>query len=167
MIESVLSKIIFTWIILIVSLITYVISYQRNNLFQFGPNPDLLILGIVIDTTEKYTGVVLFCFLNSAVRTIHHNIIQSWIINTIQDSKSTAIIQSNIAYEITLISTTFIWFDFFMYMNIVMSQIDMFLIETGSDLVMTTMVTTYYLREKEKDAKLNHKENLITDISFT
>jgi hypothetical protein len=52
-------------------------------------------------------------------------------------------------------------------MNIVMSQIDMFLIETGSDLVMTTVVATYYLREKEKDAKLTHKENRITDKSFT
>jgi len=101
------------------------------------------------------------------MRTVHHNIIQSWIINTIQDSKSTTPIQQQTAYEITLISTTYIWFDFFMYMNIVMSQIDMFLIETGSDLVMMTVVTTYYLREKEKDAKLNHKENLITDKSFT
>jgi hypothetical protein len=153
MLEKYIGRIILCWIAMILSFLTIVVSnqhIQQYKQFQFGPSQDLVILGIVVDDYGTYGFVILFCFLNSGVRTIHHNIIQPWIINNLQDEKCTTNITYFTAYELTLISTTYTWFDFFMYMNIIMSQIDMFLIETGSDMIATTLVTTYYIREREK-----------------
>jgi cysteine desulfurase len=52
------------------------------------------------------------------------------------------------AYILSFISVTYNWFDFFMYMNILMSQIDMLFIEISADLMMTFFLTTYYIRLK-------------------
>ena len=45
-----------------------------------------------------------------------------------------------------------------MYMNILLSQIDMLLIEVIADLVMTSAVTSYYLNEK------NINKNTVTTL---
>ena len=153
MLEKCIGRIILCWIVLILSFLAIVVSnqhIQQYKQFQFGPSKDLVILGIIVDDYSTYGFVILFCFLNSGVRTIHHNIIQPWIINNLQDEKCTTNITYFTAYELTLLSTTYTWIDFFMYMNIIMSQIDMFLIETGSDMIATIIVTTYYVRERTK-----------------
>ena len=157
LIETVINRIIIAWIFFIGSMLGIIMAYQTNSLFVFGPNPHLYILGICIDTTEKYMIVASFCFINSGVRTSNHNMIQSWIINILQDRKIVTFADPCLSYEFTLTSTLYIWFDFFMYMNIIMSQIDMFFIEVISDMITTCIVTTYYLRVKQKDRTLEDR----------
>jgi len=157
LIETFINRIIITWIFFIGSMLGIIMAYQTNSLFVFGPNPNLYILGVCIDTTEKYVIVASFCFINSGVRTANHNMIQSWIINILQDQKIVTHADPCLSYEFTLTSTLYIWFDFFMYMNIIMSQIDMFLIEVISDMITTCIVTTYYLRVKQKDQNLEDR----------
>ena len=148
--EKTIGRVVLIWIFIISGFIGVFISNNSDNqLFRFGPNPDLIIMGICIDTREKYVSVVSFCFINSVVRCMNHNILQSWIINTVQD-KTVAYVDPRQSYEISFISTIFNWFDFFMYMNILMSQVDMLLIETFADLIMTAILTSYYLRLKQK-----------------
>jgi hypothetical protein len=65
----------------------------------------------------------------------------------VQDHK-TAVVNKVDAYTISFISTIYNWVDFFMYMNILLSQIDMLLIEISADLIMNAILTTYYLRSK-------------------
>ena len=147
-IEAVVGRLIILWIFLISGGLTYIILQNENRIFQFGPNEDLYIIGISIDTMEKYCIVVIFCFINSAFRTANHNILQSWIVNIVQDPKINVQVSTALSYELTLTSTIYNWFDFFMYMNILMSQIDMLLIEISSDVIMTSIVTNHYLGKK-------------------
>jgi hypothetical protein len=149
-IEALVGRSIILWILIITGGLTYIISKSenQNHIFQFGPNEDLYIIGIPIDTMEKYFVVVFFCFVNSAFRTSNHNILQSWIVNIVQDPKINVQVSATLSYELTLTSTIYNWFDFFMYMNILMSQIDMLLIEISSDVIMTVIVTNHYLRKK-------------------
>jgi len=79
---------------------------------------------------------------------MHHNVIKPWITNQVQDINNTILINHTKAYELSSVSTIFIWFDFFMYMNIILSQIDMLIIETTIDLIMVLFVTKYYLNFK-------------------
>ena len=116
-----------------------------TNIYRFGPNEDLYILGFCIDTVEKYSTIAVFCFINSGVRTLNHVIMQPWITNQVQDISKPMEVSASSAYEISCVSSAYIWFDFFMYMNILLTQIDMMLIEVGTDLIMTTILTTYYL----------------------
>ena len=105
-IEKITSRVIFLWIMLISS---FIVSKSREiSIFRFGPNQDLIILDVCIDTSYKYTIVVAFCFTNSVIRALNHNILQSWIINTIQDASSiihhTSIIKHHVAiYHISCI----------------------------------------------------------------
>ena len=128
----------------------YYTSFLSNPLFQVGPNSHLFILYIPINTNKKYFIVVSFCFLNSIFRSVNHNILQSWIINEIQDvGKNNPDINSFFCYEIACVSSIFNWFDFFMYMHILMSQIDLFIIEIFADIFITIIITKYYLNKKK------------------
>jgi len=150
-IEKITSRVIFLWIMLISS---FIVSKSREiSIFRFGPNQDLIILDVCIDTGYKYTIVVVFCFTNSVIRALNHNILQSWIINTIQDKQNKKRINPLQAYEVSITSVIYNWFDFFMYMNILMSQIDMLLIEISADIIMTTLLTGYYIKVNKKNAR--------------
>ena len=119
-----------------------------THIYRFGPNEDLYILGFCIDTVEKYSVFAVFCCLNSGMRTLNQVILMPWITNQVQDISKPMEVSPYSAYEISCVSSAYIWFDFFMYMNILLTQIDMMLIEIGTDLIMTVILTTYYLKRE-------------------
>jgi len=150
-IEIITTRMISIWMVTIIILL---ITIPNTYVFgKIGPNKDLFILYIPIDTTSKYMVVVSFCFCNSIFRSLNHNILQSYIINSIQDNLS--IIPSVNAYEISCISTIYNWFDFFMYMHILMSQIDLLLVEVSADIIMTIIITKYYMDKKHNYVLIN------------
>ena len=142
------------WIAVTATFIAWTISssneYIDTNIFSVGPNPELYILGICIDTFPKYGIVVTFCFINSGMRDMNINVLNSWIINEIQDTKNKNPVGIKKAYYVSFVSVVYGWFDFFMYMNILLSQIDMLLIEIGADLIMTGLLTAHYLKVKNE-----------------
>jgi hypothetical protein len=152
-IEIIISRIISFWIIGIMSFLFF---YTDKDTFPIGPNPELYILHIQIDTNVKYISVVSFCFCNSVFRSLNHNILQPMIINTIQDiTNKTTIMSNSLSYEISCISTIYNWFDFFMYMHILMSQIDLLFVEVSADIIMTIIITKYYLDRKGNYVSIN------------
>ena len=162
-IETTISRVIFVWIVAVNVILGIIIknSSTKSNIFNIGPNSSLFILEICVDTPVKYGSVMLFCLINSGIRTMNHSILQSWITNTVQDTSNTTPVDARQAYEISYISTIYNWFDFFMYMNILMSQIDLFVIEILMDLVMITLVTKYYLYLKRRNGSSEHNYTLL------
>ena len=147
-IEIITSRIISIWMF---SIMTFIFLYTLNDtiiVFQIGPNRELFILNIAIDTNLKYMVVVSFCFCNSIFRSLNHNILQPWIINEIQDVNKNNIKNNCICYELSCISTIYNWFDFFMYMHILMAQFDLLLVEIVADIIITSCITKYYLDMK-------------------
>jgi hypothetical protein len=146
-IETVVGRGIFLWMALISGGLAGLI--RANDLdakiYRFGPNPDLYILGFCIDDFTKYAYVASFCLVNSGIRTLNGVILHSWIINQVRDISKPATVSRLSAYEISCVSCIYNWFDFFMYMNILLTQIDMMFIEIGADLIMTSILTSYYL----------------------
>lgn len=152
-IEIITSRVISIWII---SIITFLFFYTNKDTFPIGPNAELYILHIQIDTTSKYIVVVSFCFCNSIFRSLNHNILQPMIINNIQDvNNKTVIMNHPLSYEISCVSTIYNWFDFFMYMHILMSQIDLLFVEVSADIIMTVIITKYYLDRKGNYTSIN------------
>ena len=88
------------------------------------------------------------------MRTINSTMLHSWITNTVQDKTNINYIVPNKAYLLSSINSAYVWFDFFMYMNILMAQIDLFLAEVLADLIITAIVTQYYLGQKRADYTL-------------
>ena len=171
--EKQISRAMIIWIFFICSIVGYMISIDNteyftdvpysgsatsraatlhplNHMFQVGPNNKLFILGVCINTQSKYLIVVSFCFVNTGLRGLNNNIIHPWVLNVVQDEKNMVVVNRLTAYELTLISTIYTWFDFFMYMNILMAQIDLFFIEVFADLIITTITTRYYLNKPKQ-----------------
>jgi len=149
-VEIITSRIIFIWMC---TIIIFIFLYTTSNkdtvtLFKIGPNSELFILHISIDTTAKYMTVVSFCFVNSIFRSLNHNILQPFIINEIQDVSKNNITNFGFCYELSCNSAIYVWFDFFMYMHILMSQIDLLLVEIIADVIITGIITKYYLNKK-------------------
>jgi hypothetical protein len=118
-----------------------------THIYRVGPNNDLYILGFCIDTLPKYWSVAAFCFLNSGMRTLNGEVLRPWITTQVQDlSKPVEEIPQVKAYVISCIASLYGWFDFFMYMNILLTQIDMMFIEVTADITMTLILTRYYLQ---------------------
>jgi|LauGreDrversion2_5_1035112.scaffolds.fasta_scaffold10097_2 hypothetical protein len=136
------------WMIVVIIGLSTLLDQQKLlgiGIYRVGPNPDLYILGFCIDSVDKYVAVAIFCFLNSGMRTLNGEILRSWITTQVQDiSKPVGHISRRDAYSISCIASVYGWFDFFMYMNILMTQIDMMLIEISADVTMTLILTTYY-----------------------
>lgn len=151
MIELTIGRIMFGWIVIInFSLICMAKTKNDSTIFKIGPSDTLVVLENPIDDYFKYTIVVLFCLVNSAFRTLNSNMLHSWVINNVQDTEKEIYVSSAHAFEISFITTLYTWFDFFMYMNILMAQIDLFAIEVVVDLMMVSLVTKYYLCKNKK-----------------
>ncbi len=145
------NRVILVWIVMISIFIASAVfhSSTTSNFYKFGPNSTLAILGIKIDTSSKYTFVIVYCIVNSVMRNANGNILSPWLINTIQNDsivKPKHIVP--IAYEITFVKTLYGWFDWLIYVNIFFSQIDFVIIEFVSDIILSIIITSYYLRNK-------------------
>lgn len=148
-IQNNVSKAICVWMIFILLILFQLSGYineTQKKFYRLGPNEDLFIMGFVIDDFLKYIAVVFYCCINSMMRTLNSTILTPWLINTVQDESKVKPPEIHaFAYEITCVSSAYHWFDWFIYMNILLSQIDMVLIETAADLGMAILTTKYYL----------------------
>lgn len=163
-----ISRCITLWICFIFSIMACILINNTNNemmtFFRFGPHENLIIIGIQINTIQKYLLLVSYTFFNSGIRTINHNYIQSWIINNIQDNSKLQYALSIInIYEIVLINVLYTWFDWFMYINILLSQIDMVIIEIIADIIMTFVTTHYYMYLKNNCINSNNNALITVD----
>lgn len=142
------------WLLLIFCALFIVILFNKENttyssFYNIGPSNDLIILGIVINTKSKYSCLVLFCSVNSCFRTLSHNFLTSWLINNVQDNKARReILNRSIVYSASIINVVYTWVDWLLYMNILLSQIDLFFCEVLSDIIVTCVCNNYYLQQK-------------------
>ena len=125
------------------------INSEQMAYYKFGPNESLNVLGIAINNYSKYTAVITFCAINSIMRTTIHNILSPWVVNSVQDvTKKKDINIHYFAYEAVYVITIYSWIDWYIYINVLLSQADIFLVEIASDLIMAGIVTRYYLTKE-------------------
>ncbi len=120
----------------------------ENKFFNFGPSKDFKIIGICIDTYAKYCIIICYCFANSIFRTLHTNYLHPWIVNNVQDQKADkkGLVKKEVFFIVS-ISVIYHWTDWLLYMNILLAQIDMLIIEVFADLGMSCITTSYYLKD--------------------
>ena len=117
-----------------------------KNFYQFGPSENLIILGLVVDNYILYAGIVFYSFFNTLIRNMNNQVVCAWITLVVHDTtipKDT--IPKAYIYEITLMSCIYAYIDWFIYLNLVFSQLDIVLVEFAGELFITSMVTRMYL----------------------
>jgi len=117
-----------------------------KDFYQFGPSDNLIILGLVVNNYSLYAGVVCYSFFNTIIRNLNNQVVHAWITLVVYD---TTIPKNDIShlyiYEITLMSAIYTYIDWFIYLNLVFSQLDIVLIELAGELFITFIVTRMYL----------------------
>jgi len=134
----VISRITLCWVMMGVLI---VLSNKNTQFFNYGPNKNLKIIGIIVDTPSKYFFLILFTFFNTCLRTCFHNIVSPWIILNVQDETKPWHKES---YEMSITSVLYIWFDWFVNISILLSQYDLALIDIFAEITMCIVVTRRY-----------------------
>ena len=142
------------WMTIITILMTIISMKSTNNtsFYRFGPQPDLIILGFTIDTAGKYALVVLYALINTAIRSMNHNIVTPWITLNVQNTNQSGSRNNNNyreQYEICIFNTMYTWFDWLIYIHMLLAQADMVLIEMTTDVIATCIVTRWYIKTKQ------------------
>lgn len=149
--EKIVCRSIFVWICFVSVCIGILHNGTKMTtpFYNMGPNSGLIILGFTIDNYPKYSLIVGYSFINSVFRSLFHNILIPWVTNSIQDITKPKPINIHIfAYESAFIITIYTWFDWFLYYNILISQIDLLIIEISMDVIMAGIITNYYINYK-------------------
>ena len=145
-------------IMILTILLSYIFANTEQfvgdtSFYRFGPNPELVILGITIDTPEKYGLIVLYAVINTVIRNLDHSIIAPWITLNVQNinaqpTEDTEKKDTHKQFEISIINTIYSWFDWLIYINMLLAQVDMFLLETITDVIAIYFVTRWYIKNR-------------------
>ena len=165
----IVSRVIAAWMIIILTiLLSYIFANTEKftgdtSFYRFGPNPELVILGITIDTPEKYGLIVLYAIINTIIRNLDHNVIAPWITLNVQNIKAlptedTEKKDTKKQYEISIVNTIYSWFDWLIYIHMLLAQVDMFLLELTTDTIAIYFVTRWYIKNRKLDNSLNIAE---------
>lgn len=133
------------WVFLSIFILFLMVNNADGPFFSIGPNNHLHIFNIPINNYGRYMLVVFYTILSTFIRTIQQEVLMPWIIQNVQNNKEKDEYTKTHSYEIVLIDVVYRWFDWFMYMNILLSQVDMMLIETIGNLGTSYYTTHYYL----------------------
>lgn len=142
----IISRIIIAWVLFIS--ICLGCTLTDASYYSFGPNSNFIIMGVKIDTMNKYILLCIYTIINVFVRNMNHNIISPWIIQNIQNNKELNIKRSHI-YEISICYTIYGWIDWIIFINIILSQFDIVVIEILSDIIINAYITRNYIISKQ------------------
>jgi len=161
-IEKLVSRLVMIWVSIIILTIGGLYNHMNTlgaNYYRFGPHDNFIIIGIQIDTPLKYFIVVLYCFINSLIRNTVHNILNPWLLNNVQDINIEKPKQMRcFAYEVTNVITIYNWVDFYIYMTLLLAQLDLFLTEMFADVLMSVITTYYYLNHAVKNNEIQQND---------
>ena len=121
-------------------------SNDTGGFFSYGPSDNLVILNIVINTPFRYFIIILYTIISTVARTVLQEIVSPWIIQTIQNDKPKDEYTLKHAQEIALGECFYRWFDWFMYMHILLAQIDMMIVELVGNLMAVMYTTRMYIK---------------------
>jgi hypothetical protein len=114
--------------------------------YRLGPSSTLVILGIQINTIGMYVGVLIYCLINTCIRNLNNQIVSPWVTNVVHDTTvSKEKLSTFMIYEVVIISVIYTWVDWFIYINLLLAQADMVIVEICTDLIVTGFLTRMYL----------------------
>ena len=136
------------WMIGVVTTMSILLTKEVtvDSFYRFGPSSTLVVLGLPINTTGMYIGVLIYCFVNTCIRNLNNQIVSPWVTNVVHDTTvSKTHVSTVLIYEIVIINIIYTWVDWYIYINLLLAQADMVIVEICTDLIVTGFVTRLYL----------------------
>jgi hypothetical protein len=86
--------------------------------------------------------------INSGIRSMNQNILHPYMLTDIQNVNQPNRFSNIFSYQVTTICAVYTWFDWYFYINILLSQVDMVFVEIFADIIISNITTYYYLENK-------------------
>lgn len=118
---------------------------DNSTFFRFGPSPDLTLVGVPIHTWPEYSCVVVYTLCSTCFRTLHGEVLSPWIMTRVQTTDMKSDYTLKHARFVVIVSVVFTWLDWFMYLNILLTQLDFLLVEVAGNLAVTLYTTAHFL----------------------
>ena len=143
-----ISRLTSVWIGVVCLVLIFSPHTKQSRFYSIGPSEHLVVLGgIRINTIGKYLLIVLYSMINTCIRSAKVNILSPWVTLNIQDeSKPLGNMNRFHAYEITLVANMYSWVDWWISVNLLMSQVDLVIIEVVFDFISLYYITSKYLK---------------------
>jgi hypothetical protein len=142
-----ISRLVATWVGIVCLVLVFSPHTKQSRFYSIGPNEHLVVLGgIRVNTIGRYLFIVLYSMINTCIRCAKVNILTPWVTLNVQDeSKPLGNLNPLHAYEITLVANLYSWVDWWISVNLLMSQVDLIVIEVVFDFVSLYYITRKYL----------------------
>jgi len=142
------SRLVATWIGIVCFVLVFSPHTKQSRFYSIGPSEHLTVLGgIKINTIGRYLLIVLYSVINTCIRCAKVNILSPWVtLNVQNDSKPIGDMNRFHAYEITLVANLYSWVDWWISVNLLMSQVDLIIIEVVFDFISLYYITRNYLQ---------------------
>ena len=118
---------------------------KDNTFFCVGPSDSLSLLGVPNHTWVRYNAVVLYTLCSTCFRTLHSEVLSPWIVTRVQTTDAKSEYTLTHARFVVVISVVFTWLDWFMYLNILLTQLDFLLVEVVGNLAVTLYTTAHFV----------------------
>lgn len=143
---DVISKGILAWMAFVTAMLFLFIHGNPNaTFFRLGPHEDLILFGIPIHSAGRYAVVVAYTAVSTLVRTLQQEVLRPWVIQQVQNDHPKTPYVRSYAYFILGVETAYIWFDWLLYLNILLAQVDLMMVEMIGNLLATMYTTHLYL----------------------
>lgn len=94
---------------------------------------------------------MIYTIISTIARTVLQEVISPWLIQTVQNEKPKDSYAQKYAQQVAIGEVIYRWFDWFMYMNILLAQVDMMIVELAGNLVVVVYTTRMYMKPRGVD----------------
>ena len=91
---------------------------------------------------------MLYLFINTIIRTINTDFIKPWIILNLQNKIVLLDISNTFCYNIIIISTLYVYFDWYLSLVLIFTQLDVVLSSIIMEVISQIIMCRYYLKKK-------------------
>lgn len=140
------------WLSCTIFIVTFT-STEDNTFLHVGPSNSTYVMGVHVNTWPRYYSVCLFAVISSLVHDFIDIAIDPWMINVIQDEKTTMLPYPK--HVCLFICQSFSFYNHVMALfgiSLLLSQLDFFIIRTTVDLFVGLYGTMKFMEKKTVDA---------------
>ena len=140
------------WLFLVMLIMTEIGIFNNPSFVAFGPRSTLTFMHVSVDTSYKYSMLVLMIVLHTVVSDFIADSLSPHVINTLQDLRCRYIPHRPIVYYvITSLWAVYCAVSQLFYIFLALGQLDLLLVRLASDIAANAITTSLYLENKEFD----------------
>jgi hypothetical protein len=104
-------------------------TFNNKKFYNIGINNDLIFCGYIVDNYYIYTIIITYIIINSIIR------------------RYIMLLNNKSSYKIRIIITLYEWYDWYINVNLLLMQIDLFMYVLFTDFVVSKLIVKYYLTQ--------------------